>query len=130
MSLETKQVPADYQKKTDEIELRRAFGWRYVDDTHRGRTHSLFLILERDTEIKHYEELNKLEQRYDSLGKQYRTYFPITDSPEMFLLILLFLFPFVLYCIFKSNQKKRIAENNVRIKKEQADIVQEAKALL
>ena len=63
-------------------------------------------------------KLAALENKYDSLKKQMKYYSPITDSPEMFLLILVFIFPFVIYCVYKSNQKKAIAENNANVQKQ------------
>lgn len=117
-------------RKKEEIELRKNFGWTYVEDTYYGRSHALHIVLQRDPMLKKYKELDSLEKQYDNCKKQLKVYSPITDSPENFLLILLFVFPFVLYCMYKSNQKREIEENNSKLNKEMKSIVNEAQALL
>ncbi len=131
MAFETKEpYVGTVDKKAKEIALRENFGWRYVTDSHHGRSGGLHIILERNTEMKNYTRISSLEQKYDSLKKQLKTYYPITDSPEMFLLILVFIFPFIIYCVYKSNQKQTIKENNEAISKQMDAVVKEAKSLL
>ena len=131
MNLERKEIyVGTVDRKNKEIALRRDFGWSYVEDTHRGRSHVLHIVLSRNKDMKNYSLIAKLEEKHDKLQEQIKTYFPITDSPEMFLLILLLIFPFVLYCVYKSNQKKEIASNNAKLMNEMKKIRDEARVLL
>lgn len=131
MSFETKEIyVGTVQRKAEEIELRKNFGWRYVRDESYGRSAALHIVLERDKEMKNYSSIASLENNYDNLKKQLKKYYPITDSPEMFLLILIFVFPFVIYCLYKSGQKKEIAENNAKLHKQMDEILKQAKELL
>ena len=131
MNLERKEVyVGTVDRKNNEIALRRDFGWSYVEDTHWGRSHALYIVLSRNKDMKNYSSIAKLEEKHDKLQKQIKTYSPITDSPEMFLLILLLIFPFVLYCVYKSNQKKEIASNNDKLMSEMKKTRDEARALL
>lgn len=131
MNLETKEIyVGNNEKKKEEILLRQLFGWKYVKDSIWGRSHMLHIILERDKDMKNYLQLDKLEKQYDKCKGELKTYYPITDSPEMFLLILLFIFPFVIYCLYKSGQKQRIAENNAELQKKMTEILRQAKELL
>ncbi len=117
------------QRKEEEIKVRQVFGWKYIKDEHHGRTHALHIVLKRNRDIPNYSRLTYLEREYDECKKQLRTYFPITDSPEMFLLILLLIFPFVIYCVYKSNQKKEIKENNERLHQKMDRILEMARTL-
>lgn len=129
--IETKELyVGTTERKNEEIKIRGCFGWEYVEDKHYGRSHALHILLKRDTDIENYNKLASLENEYDDCKKQLKVYSPITDSPENFLLILLFVFPFILYCMFKSDQKKEIAENNAKLHKEMNSILEEAKSLL
>jgi hypothetical protein len=131
MNIETKEVyVGTVDKKTEEIRLRKNFGWSYVEDKHHGRSGGLHILLQRDKDMKNYGQVAALENKYDALKKQMKYYSPITDSPEMFLLILVFIFPFVIYCVYKSNQKKAVAENNANVRKQMNEVLNQAQALL
>ena len=130
MNLETKEpYVGTTTRKEEEIALRKNFGWSYIKDKHVSRG-GLHIVLQRDRDMKNYKEISYCEEKYDSLKSQKKTYFPITDSPEMFLLILVFIFPFVLYCVFKSNQKQRYKEINESLQRQMDECVAKAKALL
>ena len=131
MSLEIKEIyVGTLERKKEEIKLRQNFGWEFLEDKHIGRSHALYIVLERDSNMLHYSELASLENEYDELKKQLKVYYPITDSPEMFLLIFVFVFPFVFYCIYKSNQKKTIKENNEEIHRKMDETINKAKKVL
>lgn len=130
MNYESKEIyVGTVDKKAKEIELRKNFGWSYVEDKHHGRSGGLHILLQRDKDMKNYGQLATLENKYDSLQKQMKYYSPITDSPEMFLLILVFIFPFVIYCVYKSNQKKSVAENNANVQKQMNEVLNQARLL-
>ena len=131
MPLERKEVyVGTLARKNEEDSIRSHFCWKYVDDKHVGRSHAWYAIYERNTNILNYEKIAKLDNEYFNLKAQKKVYYPITDSPEMFLLILLFIFPFVLYCIYKSNQKSEIEAHNLKIEKRLKEIIKEADKLL
>lgn len=123
-------------KKQEDIRVRECFGWNLVKIENRGSTrlHSYFATLERDTEMKNYKKLVALEEEHTKCKSQIRTYKPIIDEPEdflvLFLLFILAIFPLVIYCVYKSNQKKEIAHNNAKLHKEMNSILEEAKSLL
>lgn len=121
-------------RKNEEIELRKNFGWTYVEDTHYGRTHALHIVLQRDPMMKKYKELASLENKYDNCKKRIKVYNKIVEEPGDLLILaalfILFIFPLVLYCMYKSSQKKEIAENNAKLNKEMKSILEEAKSLL
>ena len=130
MTIETKELyVGTYQKKQSEIKIRGYFGWEYVEDKHYGRSGTLHIVLKRDKDLTNYKKLDELEKRYDNYKKQIKTYSPISDSPEMFLLILLLIFPFVIYCVYKHNQKIEIRNNNGRLIREMNEIIKEAKTI-
>lgn len=120
-------------RKNEEIELRKNFGWTYVEDTHHGRTHALHIVLQRDPMMKKYKELDSLEKQYDNCKKQLKVYHKIVEEPEdLILLVALFLlliFPLVLYCLYKSKQKERIAINNAGLNLKMKSIIEEAQKL-
>ena len=137
MSMERKEISVRTDdKKQEDIKVCECFGWNLVKIESRRvtRLHSYFAIFERDTEMKHYKELVALEEEHTKCKSQIRTYNPIVDEPEdflvLFLLFILAIFPLVIYCVYKSNQKKEIAHNNAKSIKRMHEIINEAKALL
>lgn len=114
------------KEKEEIIEVRQAFGWTYVGDYHRSRG-CPEVKFERDTEMLNYKRLKWFEDKYDDAKSKIRHYFPITDSPEMFLLILLFIFPFVIYCVYKKNQKAEIAKDNAHYEQIMNECLQKAR---
>ena len=121
-------------RKNEEIEIRRNFGWKYVEERHHGRSGGLHILLSRDTEMKNYSKLASLENAYDDRKKRIKVYNKIVEEPEDLLILvalfILFIFPLVLYCMYKSNQKREIEENNSKLHKEMNSILEEAKSLL
>ena len=132
--IETKEIyVGTVDRKNEEVKLRGCFGWEFVEDRHHGRS-GLHILLKRDTEMKNYKKLVALEEEHTKCKSQIRTYKPIIDEPEdflvLFLLFILAIFPLVIYCVYKSNQKKEIAHNNAKLIKRMHEIINEAKVLL
>ena len=75
-----------------------------------------------------------MENKYDNCKKRIKVYNKIVEEPGDLLILvalfILFVFPLVLYCMYKSNRKKEIAENNAKLHKEMNSILEEAKSLL
>ena len=117
-------------KKYSVIQNYETFGWKYVGDTHHGRSHALHAEFERDFEIKNRNRLLELERRYEQCSGKIKVYTPITETPEGFLWIFVFIFPFFIWLAYKRNQKKTILANNQKVFKEREDILKEAKTLL
>ncbi len=135
MSLESKEIyVGTVAKKEEEIKLRKNFGWKYVEDRNHGRSGGLHIVLVRVEGMKNYSELVSLENEYDDCKKKLKTYNKIVEEPEdllfIFALFIMLIFPLVIYCAFKSNQKQKIAENNAKLHKRMDEIVLEAQALL
>jgi len=125
MNIETKSVRGNYDEYLK-------FGWEHTQDSpaRSGRSHYTAHILARDKDMENHRLIEALEKKYFLLKSQIRTYSPITDSPENFLLILLLIFPFVFYCVYKGQQKRKIKENNDHIQFEMLKILEEVKPLL
>lgn len=133
--IETKELyVGTTDRKNEEIKIRGCFGWEYVEERHHGRSGGLHILLKRDTEMKNYSKLASLENEYDDCKKRIKVYNKIVEEPGDLLILaalfILFIFPLVLYCMYKSNQKKEIAENNAKLHKEMNSILEEAKSLL
>lgn len=120
--------------KNEEIKIRGCFGWKFVEDRNHGRSGGLHILLKRDTEMKNYQRIANLELEYNKCKKGIKVYNKIVEEPEDLLVVvalfLLLVFPLVLYCVYKSNQKKEIAHNNAKLHKEMNFILEEAKSLL
>jgi len=80
--------------------------------------------------MKNHSLLAALENNYFQLNSQLRTYSPITDSPEMFHLILPLVFPFIIYCVYKGNQKRNIQENNAQLHQQMSKVIKEDESLI
>ena len=125
MNIETKSVRGNYDEYLK-------FGWEHTQDSpaRSGRSHYTAHILARDKDVENHRLIETLEKKYFYLKSQIKTYSPITDSPENFLLILLFIFPFVIYCVYKGNQKRKIQENNERLEEQMEQVLIEVKPLI
>ena len=84
MNIETKSVRGNYDEYLK-------FGWEHTQDSpaRSGRSHYTAHILARDKDMENHRLIETLEKKYFYLKSQIKTYSPITDSPENFLLILL-----------------------------------------
>lgn len=130
LSIEEKEIyVGTVDKKAEEMKLRRNFGWQYVRDNHPSRS-GLHIVLARDRNMPNYAQLNSLEHQYDDCKKQLKYYSPMTDSPEMFLLIFAFVFPFIIYWAYKYNQKHEYEAHNAKLKARMGSIVKAAGNLI
>ena len=86
--IETKELyVGSTDRKNEEIELRKNFGWTYVEDTHHGRTHALHIVLQRDPMMKKYKELDSLEKLILDIEKSFRVILDFSckfDSLELY----------------------------------------------
>ena len=135
MNIETKEIHIYYagDEMAKNIEESKLFGWQKTEQTVRhGR--SSYGIMARDKDMPHYYEIVELEEKYLELKKKKKTYNKVIEEPVdvllMFLLILLFVFPFVLYIVFKSNQKKRINEHNSKLQNQMDEYARKAQELI
>jgi hypothetical protein len=125
MNIETKTVRGDLAEHLK-------FGWKHTEDNsvRSGRHHYTHHVLARDKDMENHDRIANLETKYFQLKLELRTYSPITDSPEMFLLILLLVFPFVIYLVYKGNQKRSIEENNMKIHQQMDEVLKEVEPLI
>lgn len=135
MNIETKEVHLGYSdngERARNLKVYEGFGWKYTQDVRRGR--STYNVLARDKDMPNYRLIKALEDKYFTLKNQKKVYTPIYDEPVnflvMFLLLILFVFPLIIYLVFKSNQKAKIRELNERLDKEMEKCLNEARALL
>ena len=133
MNIETKEVRLGYgAEKTENMKVYECFGWKYTQDVHRGR--STYNVIARDMDMPNYKLIKALDDKYFALKARKKYYQPIYDDPInfllMFLLLLLFIFPLIIYLVYKSHQKAKILENNARLDKQMDECIKEAKALL
>ena len=135
MNIETKEVHLGWEKdgeRARNLKVYESFGWKYTQDAHRGRT--TYNILARDMDMPNYRLIKALDDKYFALKAQKKVYTPIYDEPLnfliMFLLLLLFVFPLIIYLVFKGSQKARINEHNTKLDRQMNQVLNEARALL
>ena len=135
MNIETREVLLGWSEKGEReknIKVYENFGWKYTQDAHRGRT--TYNILARDMDMPNYRLIKALDDKYFSLKAKKKVYTPIYDEPinflVMFLLLILFVVPLVLYLVFKGIQKSKIKEHNADLERQMEECLKEAKALL
>ena len=115
-----------YNECQEYIDDLTAFGWQKTEvrterKTGRGSYTRNYQILARDTAMPNYLDLKKYENDYEFAKRGLKSYASI-DGLTLFLLLLLFIFPGLLYYLYKSNQKTNIENNNneCRLKMKQA----------
>ena len=135
MNIETKEVHLGWEKDSERaknLKVYESFGWKYTQDAHRGRT--TYNILARDMDMPNYILIKALDDKYFALKAQKKVYKPVYGEPEnfllMFVLLLLFVFPLIIYLLFKSSQKAKIQEHNAKLDREMNQVLNEARALL
>lgn len=124
MNIETKTV------KNDVTEYEK-FGWKHTEDASRGTgpCHRTVKILARDKDMKNYQKIKALEDKYFSLKTQKRTYNPV-DPSICIILFILFLIPGFIYVYYKDKQKQSIEYENKRIQSQMDLILKQVKPLL
>ena len=102
-----------YEKCQNYINDLTSFGWQKTQEVlrHHGRTSSRVQVLARETSMPNYTEYVKYENEYEAAKGEIKNYNPMELS-TIFLLLILFIVPGVLYIAFKSNQKSNINNNN------------------
>ena len=135
MNIETREVSLGWNKdgeREKNLKVYETFGWKYTQDARHGRV--TYNVLARDMDMPNYRLIKALDDKYFALKAQKKTYTPIYDEPVnfliMFLLLLLFVVPLIIYLVFKGSQKARIAEHNANLDRQMNEILKEASALL
>ena len=135
MNIETREVILGWTDKDERernLKVYESFGWKYTQDVRRGK--SSYDLLARDMDMPNYRLIKALDDKYFALEAQKKHYTPIYDDPlnfmMMFALLILFVFPLVIYLVFKSRQKARIQEHNANLEKQMEECLKEARALL
>ena len=135
MNIETKEVHLGWGDKGERernLKVYESFGWKYTQDVRRGK--SSYNVLARDMDMPNYRLIKALDDKYFALKEQKKYYQPIYDDPLNFLmmlaLLILFVFPLVIYLVFKSRQKARIQEHNANLERQMEECLKEARALL
>jgi hypothetical protein len=107
-----------------------AFGWQKTQETSRrsGRNTYYYQIMARDTSMPNYDEYCKYEEIYED-AKSNRQVYDSMDEITVLLLLLLFIFPGVLYISYKTKEKNRIIEHNKWIDKKMEEAVEAARKI-
>lgn len=130
--IETKKIRLGYNDDSlAQIEDAKSFGWQETDSLseRHGRHTSHYKILARETTMKNYNAIRRLEINYDEARSNIK-YKADVDGLTALLLFLLFIIPGVLYLSYKSNKNKEIKENNDNCHLEMQKACEEAKKLL
>lgn len=111
MNVETKAVRNDVKEY-------EKFGWKCNEEKRAGhaRHHYREYILVRDKDIPNYDQISSLERKYFSAKSQLQTYEPM-DPIYGVVTFLCFIIPFVVYAVFKNNQKKKVEAHNAAVHK-------------
>ena len=135
MNIETREVILGWDDKGERernLKVYESFGWKYTQDVRRAK--SSCNLLARDMDMPNYRLIKALDDKYFALKEQKKYYKPIYDDPlnffGMFLMLLFFVFPLVIYLVFKSRQKARIQEHNADLERQMEECLKEARALL
>lgn len=130
MNIETKTIRASSSFEATKEEY-GYFGWKHTEDTtvRSGKGHRAAYVLARDKDMRNYYELAKLEIEYFDLRSSKKTYTPM-EAGTVFLSLLLFIVPGVIYIAAKWSQKQRIAAHNAEIQMQMNVIASKAKKLL
>ena len=135
MNIETREVSLGWSENGERernLKVYESFGWQYTQDVRRGR--SSYNLLARDMDMPNYPLIKALDDKYFALKAQKKVYTPIYEEPinflVMFLLLISFVIPLVIYLLFKGRQKARIQDHNAELEREMENILKEARSLL
>ncbi len=125
--IETKEI-STYQK--DYIQDLTAFGWQPTQIISRSRRASTkyFQIMARETSMPHYNEYRRLEENYES-AKGNIKYYSSMEFTTVFLLLLIFIIPGVIYIAFKMSQKNEIENHNNQYKLKMQNAISTARSI-
>jgi hypothetical protein len=109
-----------------EISDNKNFGWKVKEEIEEGggKKKIKYVVLTRDKNLRNYITLSNLEKRYYDAKNQIKPLPKINEIALMFLL-LLGIIPEVIYISVKKKNIKMVEENNSKMKKEMASIIQE-----
>ena len=85
--------------------------------------------MEKDKDMPNYDELVRLEEKYDAYENEKQKYEEM-DLEVALVLYFLLLVPGIIYTVHKSKQKKEITEYNKALQQRMDKILEKAKALL
>ena len=123
MDIETKTV----SYKEDYLQ---AFGWQFTEEkshTSMRWTHYEY-IYARNKNMPNYTKLISLENKYEQLKRNLRTYEPL-DGLNLFICFLVLIIPGIVYLTYKMVQKSNIEKHNEPIREQMNKILNEAKKL-
>ena len=83
-----------------------------------------YVVLTRDKNLRNYITLSNLEKRYYDAKNQIKPLPKINEIALMFLFLLLII-PGIIYVVKKKKDIKMVEDNNSKMKKEMASIIQE-----
>ena len=113
--IETKEIRTSFGSQNEYVKDLTAFGWQPTQTTSRrsGRSTSHYQIMARETSMSHYNEYRRFEDDYESAKEDLKSYDSM-DGLTVLLLLLLFIFPGIIYIAYKTKQKNEIdAHNNL-----------------
>ncbi len=101
----------------EEMEVLKYFGWQATRSEKRGgRIKHTYVIYARETNIANYADLVKYEIAYDKAKSEIKEE-PIIEYSTFLLLLVLFIFPGVLYMVNMKRSIKNVRENNLECTK-------------
>ena len=120
-----------YQKSRKYVEDLKSFGWQPTQtvERHESRSYHHYQILARETTMKNYSELVRLESLFENAKSSIKSY-QKAEFSTVLLLLLIFIFPGIIYLAYKSNQKQKIYEHNQNCQNTIKKSLEQAKALL
>lgn len=123
-----KYMREQYEKCHGYINDLTAFGWQPTQTASRtsGRSSQTVQIMARETSMPHYNDYRRLEEDYET-AKNNIKYYSSMEASTVFLLLLLFIIPGVLYIAFKSSQKSNIEAHNNQCEQQMQKAVTTAK---
>ena len=108
--IETKEVRLSDKQYIEDLKV---FGWQATQESSRrsGRSTYHYQIMARETTMPHYNDLRRCEIDYESAKDDLKLYDSM-EASTVLLLLLLFIFPGIIYIVYKSNQKSNINAHN------------------
>ena len=129
--IETQEIALHGRPGTHEhIQNLTAFGWQptQVSSRRSGRSSYSVQIMARETTMPHYNDYRRLEEVYTAARYRLKTYEPM-EASKVLLLLLIFIFPGVIYISYKSKQKADIKAHNEKCYEEMNKAIELAKQI-
>ncbi len=109
-------------------EYLKYFGWQFTEEkshTSMRWTHYEY-VYTRDKDMPNYAKLVSLENKYDQLERNLKTYEPL-DGLTLFICFLILIIPGIVYLTYKMVQKNNIEKHNEPLREQMNKILNEAK---